>query len=65
VAQPLRRQIFTLVIILTIAVYAAIGYGAYVTYSEHVRQLVSETSTMAATVVVYVTRISRRRMPWP
>lgn len=55
-AQPLRRQIFTLVIILTIAVYAAIGYGAYVTYSEHVRQLVSETSTMAATVVVYVTR---------
>ncbi len=55
-AQPLRRQIFTLVIILTIAVYAAIGYGAYVTYREHVRQLVSETSTMAATVVVYVTR---------
>ncbi|MFA5911223.1 MAG: ATP-binding protein [Vicinamibacterales bacterium] len=54
--QPLRRQIFTLVIILTIAVYAAIGYGAYVTYSEHVRQLVAETSTMAATVVVYVNR---------
>jgi C4-dicarboxylate-specific signal transduction histidine kinase len=56
VTQPLRRQIFTLVIILTIAVYAAIGYGAYVTYSEHVRQLVAETSTMAATVVVYVNR---------
>ncbi len=55
-AQPLRRQIFTLVIILTVAMSAAIGYGAYVTYSEHVRQLASETSTMAATVVVYVNR---------
>ncbi|MSO62310.1 MAG: HAMP domain-containing protein [Acidobacteria bacterium] len=55
-AQPLRRQIFTVILILTLVVYAAIGYGAYLTYSEHVRQLAAETSTMAATVVVYVNR---------
>ena len=53
-AQPLRRQIFTVILILTVVVYAAIAYGAYLTYSEHVRQLATETSTMAATVVVYV-----------
>jgi len=56
VAQPLRRQIFTVILILTLVVYAAIAYGAYLTYSEHVRQLATETSTMAATVVVYVNR---------
>ena len=55
-AQPLRRQIFTVILILTLVVYAAIAYGAYLTYSEHVRQLAAETSTMAATVVVYVNR---------
>ncbi len=53
-AQPLRRQIFTVIIILTLVVYAAISYGAYLTYGEHVRQLAAETSTMAAMVVVYV-----------
>ena len=55
-AQPLRRQIFFVVVILTILVYAAIGYGARLTYDEHVRQLAAETATMAATVVVYVNR---------
>ena len=55
-AQPIRRQIFTLIIILTVLVYAAIAYGAYLTYGEHVRQLATETGTMAATVVVYVNR---------
>ena len=42
--------------ILTILVYLAIGYGARLTYNEHVRQLAAETGTMAATVVVYVNR---------
>ena len=42
--------------ILTILVYLAIGYGARLTYDEHVRQLAAETGTMAATVVVYVNR---------
>jgi len=56
VAQPLKRQIFTVILILTVVVYAAIGYGGYLTYGEHVRQLAAETSTMAATVVVYVNR---------
>jgi len=42
------------IVILTILVYAAILYGARLTYDEHVRQLASETGTMAATVVVYV-----------
>jgi C4-dicarboxylate-specific signal transduction histidine kinase len=56
VAQPLRRQLFFIVIVLTILVYAAIGYGARTTYQEHVRQLAAETGTMAATVVVYVNR---------
>jgi C4-dicarboxylate-specific signal transduction histidine kinase len=55
-AQPLRRQIFFVVVILTIVVFAAIGYGARLTYDEHVRQLAAQTTTMAATVVVYVNR---------
>ena len=37
-------------------VFAAIGYGARLTYDEHVRQLAAQTATMAATVVVYVNR---------
>ena len=55
-AQPLRRQISFVIIGLTVVVYAAIGYGMRQTYDEHVRQLVSETTTMAATVSVYVNR---------
>jgi signal transduction histidine kinase len=55
-AQPLRRQVFFIVVILTVLVYVAIGYGARLTYNEHVRQLAAETGTMAATVVVYVNR---------
>jgi signal transduction histidine kinase len=55
-AQPLRRQVFFIVVILTVLVYLAIGYGARLTYNEHVRQLAAETRTMAATVVVYVNR---------
>ena len=55
-AQPLRRQISFVVSILTVLVFAAIGYGARLTYDEHVRQLAAETGTMAATVVVYVNR---------
>ena len=55
-AQPLRRQISVLVIILTVVVFAAIGYGARLTYDEHVRQLTAQTTTMAATMVVYVNR---------
>ncbi len=55
-AQPLRRQIITAILILTVVIYAGIGYGAYLTYGEQVRQLAAETSTMAATVVVYVNR---------
>jgi signal transduction histidine kinase len=57
VAQPLRRQITIVVVVLTIVVFTAIGYGARVTYDEHVRQLAAQTSTMAATVVAYVNRI--------
>ena len=37
-------------------VFAAIGYGARLTYDEHVRQLAAQTTTMAATVIVYVNR---------
>lgn len=55
-AQPLRRQLFTIFLVLTPVVYAGIGYGAYLTYGEHVRLLAAETATMAATVVVYVNR---------
>jgi C4-dicarboxylate-specific signal transduction histidine kinase len=55
-AQPLRRQFFFVVVILTVVLYAAIGYGARLTYDEHVRQLAAQTTTMAATVVVYVSR---------
>jgi signal transduction histidine kinase len=55
-AQPLRRQISFVVITLTVVVFAAIAYGARLTYDEHVRQLAAQTSTMAATVVVYVNR---------
>ncbi len=53
-AQPLRRQIVFLAVLLTVVVYSAIFYAASLTYDEHVRQLAAETSTMAATVVVYV-----------
>jgi len=56
VAQPLRRQLAIVFLVLTPIVYAAIGYGAYLTYGEHLRLLAVETSTMAATVVVYVNR---------
>ena len=55
-AQPLRRQIVFLAVLLTVVVYSAIFYSARLTYDEHVRQLAAETSTMAATVVVYVNR---------
>ena len=55
-AQPLRRQISVVVITLTVVAFAAIGYGARLTYEEHVRQLAAQTTTMAATVVAYVTR---------
>ncbi|HVE52412.1 MAG TPA: histidine kinase dimerization/phospho-acceptor domain-containing protein, partial [Ramlibacter sp.] len=55
-AQPLRRQLAIVVILLTVVAFAAIGYGARLTYDEHVRQLASQTTTMAATVVVYVNR---------
>jgi C4-dicarboxylate-specific signal transduction histidine kinase len=55
-AQPLRRQIVLLAVLLTVLVYSAIFYGSRLTYDEHVRQLAAETSTMAATVVVYVNR---------
>ncbi len=41
---------------MTILVYVSIGYGARMTYDEHMRQLAAETGTMAATVVVYVNR---------
>ena len=41
---------------MNLMVYVAIGYGAWLTYNEHVRQLAAETGTMAATVVVYVNR---------
>ena len=56
-AQPLRRQITIVVVVLTIVVFAAIGYGARLTYNEHVRQLAAQTTTMAATVVAYVNRV--------
>ncbi len=55
-AQPLRRQIAVVFFVLTPVVYAAIGYGAYLTYGEHLRLLAVETSTMAATVVVLINR---------
>lgn len=55
-AQPLRRQIAVIFIVLTPIVYAGIGYSAYLTYLEHVRLLALETSTMAATVAVYINR---------
>ena len=55
-AQPLRRQLFLIVATLTVVVYAAIGYAAWMTYNEHLRQLAAETRTMAATVVVYMNR---------
>ena len=55
-AQSLRRQVSTVFVILTLVVYTAIGYGAYLTYGEHLRQLAAETATMAATVGVYVNR---------
>ncbi len=55
-AQPLRRQILIVVVIVTAVLYVAIGYGARLTYDEHVRQLAAQTRTMAATVVVYVNR---------
>ncbi len=55
-AQPLRRQLAIVVLLVTIVVFAAIGYGARLTYDEHLRQLAAQTTTMAATVVVYVNR---------
>ncbi|MGH9382710.1 MAG: sensor histidine kinase [Vicinamibacterales bacterium] len=55
-AQPLRRQVIVLGVILTVLVFSAIVYAARLTYQEHLRQLAAETSTMAATVVAYVNR---------
>jgi signal transduction histidine kinase len=54
--QPLRRQIVLTVAILTAVVYAAIAYGAKLTYDQHLLQLAAETRTMASTVAVYVNR---------
>lgn len=53
-AQPLRRQTVTIAAVLFVAVYAALFYASRLTYREHLRQLEVETSTMAATVVVYL-----------
>jgi len=53
-AQPLRRLLVIVIAVMMVVVYSAIGYGAKMTYDEHVRQLTAETRTMAATVVVYV-----------
>jgi len=55
-AQPLRNQIFFVIVGVTVLVYASIGYGMRQTYNEHLRQLANETTTMAATVVVYMNR---------
>lgn len=55
-AQPFRRQIRLLILTVTVVASAAISYGAYLTYGEHVRQLAAETETMAATMVAYVDR---------
>ncbi len=55
-AQPLRRQLAIIFLVLTPVIYGAVGYGAYLTYGEHLRLLVVETSTMATTVVVYINR---------
>jgi signal transduction histidine kinase len=55
-AQPLRRLIVFIIVVMAAMVSVAIGYGAWLTYYEHVRQLAAETRTMAATVVVYVNR---------
>lgn len=55
-AQPRRRQIPTVILILAVGMNSAIAYAAYLTYGEHVRQLAAETSAMAATVVVHVNR---------
>jgi signal transduction histidine kinase len=55
-AQPLRRQILFVIVVMTLVVYAAVFYGARLTYEEHVRQLAAQTTTMAATVVAYVDR---------
>ncbi len=55
-AQPLRRQVIVFGVILTVLVFSAIFYAARMTYAEHLRQLEAETSTMAATVVVYMNR---------
>ena len=52
--QPLRRQVALIVVTLGVAAAATISYSARLTYDEHVRQLESETSTMAATVVAFV-----------
>lgn len=55
-AQPLRHQIVGFAILLVAMASAAIFYASRLTYDEHLRQLTEETSTMAATVVVYVNR---------
>ena len=60
VAQPLRRQVILTALLLGVAVVAALGYAARLTYVEQVAQLQAEPSTMASTVVVYREPAPRR-----
>jgi signal transduction histidine kinase len=53
-AQPLRRQVAFVAVILTAAAAGAIAYSARLTYIAHLRQLETDTKTMAAMVVLYV-----------
>jgi C4-dicarboxylate-specific signal transduction histidine kinase len=56
VAQPLRRQLIVLNILILLPVAAVIWWAAQQTYREQIEQLEAETRSMAATIVVYLER---------
>jgi C4-dicarboxylate-specific signal transduction histidine kinase len=56
VAQPLRRQIVLLNIVILVPVFAVMTWSATKTYEEQIRQIQEEAKAMASTMVVYMER---------
>ncbi len=55
-AQPLRRQIVLLNVVILVPVFAVIIWSASKTFQEQIRQIEDEAMAMASTLVVYLER---------
>jgi signal transduction histidine kinase len=56
VAQPLRRQIIYLNLVILVPVFVVIAWSARLTYDEQIETVAAESRTMAQTVKIYLER---------